>query len=144
MIRWMRTHGYARGKKRVSKSGLYATNEGAPETIITSDGAILTPLNVNDMVLNNKAHNVIWDFANDPTGFFQRFSSIPNVDMTVNGASQNINANINLEFNLPNVKNYEDFIADMQKDPKFEQWIQETTIGQALGHGAMRKTHIKF
>ena len=108
MIRWMRDHGYAKGTKRVPKTGLYVTNEGAPETVFTRDGSILTPLNAGDMVLNNKAHKVIWDFANNPTGFLQQASSLPSLNLSASGANQNVNADIKLEFNLPNVKNYID------------------------------------
>lgn len=40
---------------------------------------------------------------------------------------------------LPNVRNYEDFMKEAQKDPKFEKMIQNMTLGQTLGRNSLNK-----
>lgn len=141
MISWMKNHGYAVGSKRVPKSGQFWTGEGnRPEIIVRkSDGAILERLNSGDMVLNNKMRNNLWDFVNDP-GKYLREDVLPNIE-TSNMAP--INNEIQMNFNLPNVTNSEQFLHELRNNPKVEKVIQEITIGQINGHGRLKKYSIR-
>ena len=140
MINWMKNHGYASGSKRVPTAGMFWTNENGPETIIRkSDGAILERLNSGDMVLNNKMRNNLWDFVNDP-GKYLREDVLPNIE-TSNMAP--INNEVQMNFNLPNVTNSEQFLHELQNNPKVEKVIQEITIGQISGHGKLKKYSIR-
>lgn len=141
MVSWMKNHGYAVGSKRVPKSGQFWTGEGnRPEIIVRkSDGAILERLNSGDMVLNNKMRNNLWDFVNDP-GKYLREDVLPNIE-TSNMTP--INNEIQMNFNLPNVTNSEQFLYELRNNPKVEKMIQEITIGQINGHGRLKKYSIR-
>ena len=138
MISWMKNNGFSAGSKRVPKSGQFWTNENGQEIIVRqSDGAILERLNSGDMVLNNTSRNNLWDFVNNPSEYL-RDSMQPNID-AISPISESIQNDIQMEFNLPNVTNYQQFFHEMQNDPKFEKLIQEMTIGQINGHGRLQK-----
>ena len=136
---------YASGTSRVPKDDFFWTNDGAPETIVRKDGAVLTKLNVGDMVLNNKAHENLWELVNSPNSFLkdafaQNFSGgIGGITSMACG-----DMNVNVTFNLPGVKNYEEFMTQMRNDPKAEQMIQEITIGRLRGNGKLNKNNYHF
>lgn len=126
--------GYKSGVKSVGADGLYWTNEGAPETIIRkSDGAVLTKLNSGDSVLNNKATNNMWDFANNPQKFLRTL-----------GISNGGGNDVDLVINLNGIKNPSEFMDGLRRDKKFERFIQEITIGRINGHGSLAKNAIAF
>ena len=128
--------GYKSGTKAVGSNGLYWTNEGMPETIVRkSDGAILTRLNSGDTVFNGDATKTMWDFANNPAKFLR--------GMGVNNTYGSGN-NVNLEFNLSGLRSPTEFMNALRKDKRFEQFIQEITIGRVNGHGTLAKNAIKF
>jgi len=128
--------GYKSGTRAVGSDGLYWTNEGMPETIVRkSDGAILTRLNSGDTVFNGDATKTMWDFANNPAKFLR--------GMGVNNTYGSGN-NVNLEFNLNGLRSPTEFMNALRKDKRFEQFIQEITIGRVNGHGSLAKNAIKF
>ena len=128
--------GYKTGTKSVGTSGLYWTNEGAPETIIRkSDGAVLTRLNSGDTVLNNSATQNMWDFANNPQKFLKGLGA------TNTFGSGN---NVNLEFNLSGLRSPTEFMDALRKDKRFEKLIQEMTLGRVNGHGSLAKNAIRI
>jgi glucan-binding YG repeat protein len=128
--------GYKTGTRSVGASGLYWTNEGAPETIIRkSDGAVLTRLNSGDTVLNNSATQNMWDFANNPQKFLR--------GLGVNNTFGSGN-NVNLEFNLSGLRSPAEFMDALRKDKRFEKLIQEMTLGRVNGHGVLAKNAIRI
>jgi len=135
----------ASGDRYISNSGLYWTNEGAPETIIRKkDGAILTPLSQGDMVLNNAAHENLWSFANDPEKFMKDLG-LSQIKIPANAISSGNNTvEASIMFNLPNVKNYQEFMTQAQSDPKFQKLVQEMTLGSINGNNSYKKRNIKF
>lgn len=46
---------------------------------------------------------------------------------------------VNIEFTLPNVKNYEEFMTKMRTDKRFEGMVQNMTLGNALGKNSFNK-----
>lgn len=122
--------GLASGTKN-SKHGLFWTNENAETIVRKSDGAILTRLNVGDMVLPNAARNNFWNMMTDPGKFFSGFD--------VTGSSATNNVTMNLSLTLPNVKNYDEFKDALKKDPKFESFVQEITLGRLAGRPKLAK-----
>lgn len=128
--------GYKTGTRSVGASGLYWTNEGAPETIIRkSDGAVLTRLNGGDTVLNNSATQNMWDFASNPQKFLKGLGA------TNTFGSGN---NVNLEFNLSGLRSPTEFMDALRKDKRFEKLIQEMTLGRVNGHGSLAKNAIRI
>lgn len=138
------SHSYATGKRRISASEFAWTQEnGIPETIIRpSDGALLTSLKVNDSVLNGAATSNLWNMANDPSGFIYSHLAraySPSVSLDGNTNVENrINLD-NLNINLPNVTNYEEFIAAAKGDKRFERLVQAVTIDRIAGKSSFRK-----
>lgn len=127
--------GYKLGTRSVSAEGLYWTNEGAPETIIRkSDGAVLTKLNAGDTVMDGKATQNMWDFANDPQKFLK--------GMGINNNSTV--GDVSMVFNLSGLRNPSEFMDALRKDKRFEKFIQEITLGRVLGHGSLTKNAIAF
>lgn len=134
--------GYASGSRYIGKSGMFWTNENSSEAIVRkSDGAILTRLNVGDMVLPTNATNNLWKMMNNPQAFFDRIND--SASTILSGASNTNDVNVNMSITLPSVKNYEEFKTALKADKNVERFIQEITFGQTmLNHGKLRKYSI--
>lgn len=65
---------------------------------------------------------------------FNHVHSIPN--KTVNNSSI---GDVSIIFNMPNVSNYEDFANKLKSDTNMQKYIQQITIGQALGQNSLLK-----
>lgn len=133
--------GFASGTRRVGQNGMFWTNENSPETIVRkSDGAILTKLNVGDMVLPTQARNNFWKMMTDPQSFFGGLGL--QASEMVGNVNTNNDVSVNMNITLPNVKNYEEFKTQLKNDSNVEKFIQEVTFGQIAGHGKFRKFNI--
>ena len=126
---------FAKGAKRINRNALAWTNENADriggETILrASDHAVLTSVGSDDRIYNAMASENLWNLANNPTRF------LASKLVGLSGGSSAIGNTVsidNMNFNLPNVKNYEEFVTAMQKDRKFESMIQQMTLGAMMG-----------
>lgn len=136
--------GYAKGKRLIDNDKLAWTQENGAEMIVRpSDGAILTPLAKNDSVLNAAATQNIWDMANDPSAFVRDNLGIGrgSVSPVTTGGTTNITQDIqNVTFNMPNVRNYEQLLASMQKDRNFERLINSMTLDKIAGKNSLSKS----
>lgn len=118
---------YAGGSRRIGSNQLAWTQDGGGELIYrSSDGAILTPLNIGDKVFTNEMSENLWKLA-------QLKPTIPT------GNSRTITNNNAIAITLPNVTNYEQFKTQLQNDPKMTQFIQQITIGEANGMAKLNK-----
>ena len=133
---------YASGAERITSKQIAWTNEHMPEAIIRkSDGAVLTRLNTGDTVFNGMATKRLWDFGNNPEEFLK------SLNLTSNNPVQNIqsvNANYEINFNLPNVTNSRDFMNELKINPQFAKMLQEVTLGKVVGHNTLKKNSINF
>lgn len=140
---------FAKGTKRVGLSQLAWTNENVDkiggETILrASDKAVLTRLGSDDRIYNAMASENLWQMANNPARFIGQNIKSVGIGGFASGSSGNNNVNLeNVNFNLPNVKNYEEFVTAMQKDKKFEQLIQNMTMGAMIGRNNKNGIHWK-
>lgn len=144
-IGWYAPKGaYARGTRNNRIKGDYWTQEnGKEEAIIRrSDGAILTPLSSGDSVLNGKATQRLYDLANNPAQYLRDNFKATSIADNISGGS--VNNDINITFNLPNVQNSEQFIRELQTNPKLEKLIQEMTLGQLNGNNSLKKRSIRI
>ena len=133
---------YAVGAKNIRNDELAWTQERGSEMIVRpSDGAVLTPLAKNDSVLSASASKNIWDMANTPADFIKDNLDIDKVNAASNGNSQaSYTQSIdNVVFNLPNVKNYNELLSEMQKDRNFERLIMSMTIDRVAGKSSLAK-----
>lgn len=144
---------YAKGAKNILKDQMAWTNEnwknGGAETIVRkSDGAILTPLPKDSRIYNAMASKNMWQAANNPAefirqnsdGFGVRVGSVP----ASHGSTQINMGDSNFSITLPNVKNYDEFKAAMQKDKTFEKFIQSITIDPIMGKSRNGKNRFNF
>ena len=134
--------GYATGKKNFSNNEIAWTQENGQEFIIRpSDGAILTPVAKGDSVLTSAASSNIWNMANNPSEFIKDNlklgqTNIPNNSNAQSNYTQNLDKVV---FNLPNVKNYEQLLSEMQKDKNFERLILSMSIDRLAGKSGLAK-----
>lgn len=134
--------GYATGKKNFLDNEIAWTQENGKEFIVRpSDGAILTPIAKGDSVLNAQASGNIWNMANNPAEFIKDSlkldaTNVPNGSNVQNNITQNLDKVV---FHLPNVKNYNELVAEMQRDPKFDKLIKAMTIDQIAGKSSLGK-----
>lgn len=117
---------FAVGSKRIPYSQYGWTQEDGNEVIIRpSDGAILTPLAKGDAVLSAEATRHLWEFTNDPTKFIKDAAGVHGINSSQQeygpGYTQNFE---NVVFSMPNVRNYDELIRQMQRDKNFEGLIQ--------------------
>lgn len=138
--------GYSTGIKSIRKDELAWTNEnGEPETIITGDGSILTPLPKGSSVLNTEAHSNLWDMATDPSDFIKRNLDIDTSALLAqNNKPSQINNTISISIPIDKVQDYNDFIRQLQKDPKAEKLIQSIAFDQVTGRGRLGKYNVNF
>ena len=135
--------GYAIGKKSINDDEYAWTQENGKEMIVRpSDGAILTPLAKNDSVLTSGASSNIWNMANNPSDFIKDNLGLDNLSSpAANGGNTTITQNLDkVVFNLPNVKNYEEMLASMQKDRNFERLITAMTVDKIAGKNTLTKS----
>ena len=133
---------YASGKKHVSADALAWTQEHGLEAILRpADNAILTPLKAGDSVLNAKATQTLWDFANNPLAFMKQNLGVTNVSKK-SGVTFNNSMSPTIVVN--GVSNVNEFIRELQKNKQFESMIQDMTINQMNGGNPLAKMKYKF
>ena len=134
--------GYSTGKKNFLDDEIAWTQENGQEYIVRpSDGAILTPVARGDSVLDANASNNIWDMANSPAEFIKdnlNFGSanVPNNSNVQSNYTQYLDKVV---FNFPNVKNYDEMLTTMRKDPNFERLLLSMTIDRVAGKSSLAK-----
>ena len=135
--------GYASGKKNFLNDEVAWTQENGLEEYIVrpSDGAILTPIARKGSVLNAQASNNLWNMTNSPAEFIRDnlnlgAANIPNNSNSQNTYTQHLDKVV---FNLPNVKNYEELLSEMQKDKNFERLILSMSIDRLAGKSSLAK-----
>lgn len=136
--------GYASGAKRISRNQLAWTNEGSGlETIVrASDKAVLTKVSRDSRIYNAMASENLWQAANNPEKFIsQHTGSILTSGSLHSGGNVNQTFD-NVNFVMPNVKNYTEILEQMQKDRNFEKLVQAMTIAQLNGKTSAAKRHV--
>lgn len=148
--------GYKTGKFMIDRDQLGITQEEGNEIILgRSDGAMLMPngkgqlttLKRGDAVVDADGTNNLLSFANNPDGYLQRMiNKVKSEDYSmkgevVGGQTQN---EININVELENVRDYNDFLIQMQHDPKFERMIQAMSIDRLAGKSSLGKYGINF
>lgn len=139
--------GYASGSKSIPSDQYGWTQELGTESLIRKrDGAIVTPFERGDMVLDADATKNLWDMMNDPSGFIN--GAMPNISQIISGKDRlrqgNTTYNQKIEFILPNVENYSDFMRKAQRDKKFERMICDMTTERMVDGSSLRKYRHSF
>lgn len=139
--------GYASGSKSIPSDQYGWTQELGTESLIRKrDGAIVTPFERGDMVLDADATKNLWDMMNDPSGFIN--GTMPDISQTISRKDRlqqgNTTYNQKIEFSFPNVQNYSDFMRKAQRDIKFEKMICDMTTERMVGGSSLRKYRHSF
>lgn len=133
--------GYASGLKKAYKDEDAWVNELGNESMIRpTDKAIITHVAKGDTILDAEATKNIWDMADNPAAFINR---------QLHGNSLDINPIMNVDnrrvdkvnFTLPNVMNYEEFMNRAARDNKFKNMIQAMTFGQVKLSGHSKENY---
>lgn len=132
----------ASGSKSIPSDQYGWTQELGTESLIRKrDGAIVTPFERGDMVLDADATKNLWDMMNDPSGFINGTIddglSSPISSMGV--GSNTVNNFDNITFDLPNVADSKQFMNEMINDRKFEQLIRTMTVDRMSGKSSVSK-----
>ena len=136
--------GYASGAKRISRNQLAWTNEGSGlETIVrASDKAVLTKVSRDSRIYNAMASENLWQAANNPEKFISQHTGSILASGSLHSGG-NVNQTFdNVNFVMPNVKNYTEILEQMQKDRNFEKLVQAMTIAQLNGKTSAAKRHV--
>ena len=137
---------YAVGLKNAPKAENAWVNELGNESIVKpSENAIVTHIAKGDSVLTADATRNIWDMASDPSDFISKNlmsnKAIPSIEPYMNIDNRQVGE---VSFNLPNVRNYEEFMRRMQRDDKFEKMICDMTIGRINGGSQFSKLKYRW
>lgn len=139
--------GYASGSKSIPSDQYGWTQELGTESLIRKrDGAIVTPFERGDMVLDADATRNLWDMMNDPSGFINGAIDVSNHSLSggVREGSGTTNIKVEAQMTFPNVQNYSDFMREMQHDKKFEKMICDMTTERFGGGSSLKKYRHSF
>lgn len=144
MLDWMKSHGYRKGTKSAI-SGLHIYDEDDPgsEVLVTKYG-VLRQFDSGDTVFNKDQVEKLWNLSKGITTPNMYMDNLGVKLPDISNMSNNLSNKVDVQFgdvtlSLPNVRNYEDFMKEAQKDPKFEKMIQNMTLGQTLGRNSLNK-----
>jgi DNA repair exonuclease SbcCD ATPase subunit len=144
MLDWMKSHGYRKGTKSAI-SGLHIYDEDDPgsEVLVTKYG-VLRQFDSGDTVFNKDQVEKLWNLSKGITTPNMYMDNLGAKLPDISNMSNNLSNKVDVQFgdvtlSLPNVRNYEDFMKEAQKDPKFEKMIQNMTLGQTLGRNSLNK-----
>ena len=138
--------GYKTGIKSVPKEELALWNEDEPETVVGKNGEILRLFKPGDSVLNNKAHNNIWDMANDPSTFIRSYltPNLSNTPVTTMERNNTVQNEVTVNIGIDKVMDYNDFVKQAQSDPKFEKLVQAISIDRIAGKSSLNKYNVRI
>lgn len=144
MLDWMKSHGYRNGTRSAS-AGVHIYDEEDPgsEVLVTKYG-VLRQFDSGDTVFNKDQVEKLWNLSKGITTPNMYMDNLGAKLPDISNMSNNLSNKVDVQFgdvtlSLPNVRNYEDFMKEAQKDPKFEKMIQNMTLGQTLGRNSLNK-----
>lgn len=144
MLDWMKSHGYRNGTRSAS-AGVHIYDEEDPgsEVLVTKYG-VLRQFDSGDTVFNKDQVEKLWNLSKGittPNMYIDNLGAkLPDIPNMSNNLSNKVDVQFgDVTLSLPNVRNYEDFMKEAQKDPKFEKMIQNMTLGQTLGRNSLNK-----
>ena len=83
--------------------------------------------------------------ATDPSDFIKRNLDIDTSTLLAqNNKPSQINNTISISIPIDKVQDYNDFIRQLQKDPKAEKLIQSIAFDQVTGRGRLGKYNVNF
>lgn len=108
-----------------------------------SNRAIITHISKGDAVLDAEATKNLFKMANNPDDYINGGTWHGAVGESLGGTTVNMGDN-EISISLPNVKNYDEFKAAMQKDKELEKFWCAITVDPILGKNKSRKNRFNF
>ena len=136
---------YAKGSEYIDKKGLVWTQDGGGEMIYrSSDGAMLTPVNVGDKVFTNEMSENLWKMAQMNPAQLCITSQISKIPNFTRDTTSNIEVNFG-DLVLPDVTNSSEFADSVEsvirnaicKNGKTTQCITEAVSAKQLGKNSI-------
>ena len=152
-VRLDQLEGYKSGTGYVDKDKLALVGEGGkgemilhPDGSVTlSDGTVLTPLRQGTKVLNNAQTTNMFEWSQySPSDMMSKTLEPKLPDITPATNNTTIHSEPHLEIQIEKVLDYNDIIRKMQQDNRVIKFMQEVTIGQAMGHSKYKKNMISL
>ena len=160
LLNYLKANGYAKGSKYIPYDQLALLGEEGNELQFDTSQGVLREVGQGDKIFTNEASQKLYDFANNPEAFIQKYSlntlskilpqPIPDIKLhnfDYSGrsrSSQNMNVgDININMELPGVENYEDFRNKLIKDNTFEN-AMFTSINHAITGKGTSLDKLKF
>lgn len=150
MLAQMKSHGYQKGTFHAAAGNHWTQEDGEEIIVRKADKAMLLPFREGDMVFNHESSRRLWELANDPEAFMQKYGidssslsavltqpsfhiAAPDVSsLAAKQAMPNMSVdNIRVSLELPNVQDYTDFRNQLMKDSTFEN-AMFSSINHAL------------
>lgn len=146
--RW-KNNGYYTGTNN-AKSGIHKVSENGDEIILTNDGnAILAkgmqlfPFQGGETVFDASKTAELLKGSLVPLSSEQLWGNIvktPKLPEMSKGVGGNVTYDVDkVELVLPNVKDYDSFVTEMQHDKRFERIVQSMTTDRLAGKGSLNK-----
>ena len=136
--------GYASGLQKAKHDESAWVNENGLEAILSpSNRAIITHISKGDSVLDAEATKNLFRMANNPDDYINGGTWRGAVGESLGGQTINMGDN-EISISLPNVKNYDEFKAAMQKDKELEKFWCAITVDPILGKNRSRKNRFNF
>lgn len=105
----------------------------------------MTPLRQGTKVLNNAQTTNMFEWSQySPSDMMSKSLEPKLPDITPAANNTTIQNENHLEIQIEKVLDYNDIIRKMQQDNRVIKFMQEVTIGQAMGHGKYRKNMISL
>lgn len=145
MLDYLKSHGLKKGTKSATGGITLTDEEGlGSEVIFSKKYGTLRKLDSGDMVFNKDQVEKLWNLSKGITTPNMYMDNLGAKLPDISNMSNNLSNKVDVQFgdvtlSLPNVRNYEDFMKEAQKDPKFEKMIQNMTLGQTLGRNSLNK-----
>lgn len=141
MIDTMKAKGYKKGSSNIPYNQMSWIHDGEVVLKRVSDGGYLTDLTAASKVLTEEQVNNMLNWSKMNPQVLKPNVNIPSMPVVQNRQVQSAPQihDINMTFELPNVKNTDDFINDMIRSKRFEKLVQEISFGTPLGRNSMNK-----
>ena len=97
------------------------------------------------MIMNSEATKNLFAMANTPYDYIMenlgldRIASAAQNIGKIDNSKNNITNEFHMSFTLPNVKNADDIITELQHSKRFENVVQAMTVGEMSGGSSLRK-----
>lgn len=132
-------------KKKIGARGLRSIIEKAMQNVMYTIPDLSEAKKVVVKVLNNAQTTNMFEWSQySPSDMMSKSLEPKLPDITPAANNTTIQNENHLEIQIEKVLDYNDIIRKMQQDNRVIKFMQEVTIGQAMGHGKYRKNMISL